>query len=284
MPSLLSLRRLKALKPWLLLTPAAVFLTAFFVVPLLQVLWLSVSDPAFGLQNYAHFFADTFYLRVLGVTFVTALVVTLLTLALGYPLAYAVSRIELKLSTTVLLVIGLSYWTSFLVRTYAWMIILGNQGPLIRLLRMLGVENPPQLLFTRFSSTLGMVHALLPLMVMTLYSVMKKIDGSYVRAATSLGAGKWAGFRHVFLPLTAPGIINGCTMVFIISLGFYVMPVLLGSPREQMMAGLIGQQMEELGNFGDASAMSVVLMMVTLGLYLVYNWRFGLDKLWGDKR
>lgn len=277
--------RLKAhLRPWLLLGPVAIFLLVFFVAPLGQVLLLSFTEPTVGFGNYAHFFTDMYYLRVLGMTFLTAVIVTLLCLLIGYPIAYCIVRARMGFASTVLMVIGMTYWTSFLVRTYAWMVILGNNGPITGALRALGMESPPQLLFTRFSSTLGMVHALLPLMIMTLYSVMKKIDPAYTRAAISLGASRWAAFRAVFVPLSAPAIINGCTMVFVICLGFYVMPVLLGSPSEQMMAGLIGQHMEELGNFGEASALSVILTLVTLGTYAIYNKFFGIDKLWGQAK
>lgn len=277
--------RLKAqLRPWLLLGPVVVFLLVFFVAPLIQVLLLSFTEPTLGLGNYVHFFTDPFYLRVLGMTFLTAVIVTLLCLVIGYPIAYCIVQAKMGFASTVLMVIGMTYWTSFLVRTYAWMVILGNNGPIMAMLRAVGVESPPQLLFTRFSSTLGMVHALLPLMIMTLYSVMKKIDPAYTRAAISLGASRFAAFRNVFVPLSAPAIVNGCTMVFVICLGFYVMPVLLGSPREQMMAGLIGQHMEELGNFGEASALSVILTIVTLSTYAIYNKFFGIDKLWGQAK
>lgn len=275
---------MKKAKPYLLLAPLALFLLAFFLVPLAQVLWLSVTDPTPGLGNYVHFFSDLFYLRVLWGTFLTAFLVTVLCLIVGYPIAYCLAHVGVRFTTLSLLVIGMTYWTSFLVRSYAWMVILGNAGPIAALWHAAGMHSAPNLLFTRFSSTLAMVHALLPLMVMTLYSVMKKIDPAYVRAAANLGANRLDGFRHVYLPLSAPGVINGSIMVFVISLGFYVMPVLLGSPHEQMMAGLIGQQMEELGDFGDASAMSVVLAVVTLAIYAIYNARFGLDKLWNNAK
>ncbi|HZP87314.1 MAG TPA: ABC transporter permease, partial [Burkholderiales bacterium] len=174
-----------------------------------------------------------------------------------------------------------SFWTSFLVRTYAWMVILGTRGPISALLRMLGWDPPPEMLFTRFSSTLAMVHILLPFMVLALYAVMRKVELSHLRAAEGLGAPPWAVFRHVFLPLSAPGVINGCTIVFILCLGFYVTPVLLGSPREQMLAGLIGRQIEELLDFGQASAMAIVLLVCTLGFFTLYDRLVGLDKLWG---
>ena len=270
--------------PYLLLAPLLVFLMAFFLFPLLEVFALSFTDPETGLDNYRNFFSDPFYWRVLGTTFSTAGIVTLFCLLAGYPLAYFMANAGRRAGGIALLVVALSYWTSFLVRTYAWMILLGNNGPVLDALRALGWSSPPELLFTRLSSTLAMVHVLVPLMAITLYSVMKKIDPVYVRAARSLGARPWTAFCRVFFPQTLPGVINGCTMIFIICLGFYVIPVLLGSPREQMIAGVIGQQMDEMGNFGEASTMAVVLTLVTLLLYGVYSWWFDARESRGAKQ
>lgn len=266
---------------WLLLLPALAFLAVFFLVPLGQVLFFSVMDPTFTLEHYVAFFTDPFYWRVLYSTFQTAAIVTAFALLMGYPLAYMIVRLGGSFATIMLLIVAMSFWTSFLVRTFAWMVILGNNGPLRALLELAGWSPAPQLLFTRFSSTLAMVHLLIPFMVLALYSVMKKIDQNYVRAARSLGATPFEAFRRVFLPLSAPGIVNGCTLVFIMCLGFYVTPVLLGSPREQMIAGLIGTQIEEFLEFGEASATSVVLLLVTMAIFAIYNRFVGLDKLWG---
>jgi len=268
-------------RPWLLLLPVVAFLGVFFLVPLGQVVASSVTEPELTLAHYREFFSDGFYLLVLGRTFATALLVTLACLVLGYPLAYAAVRREGTIALVMLTLITLSLWTNFLLRTYAWMVILGNRGPVSAAFRALGVVPPPEILFTRVASTLGMVHILLPFMVMALYAVMRRIDTAYLRAAQGLGAPPRAAFRHVFLPLSAPGIVNGCTIVFILCLGFYVTPVLLGSPREQMLAGLIGRQIEELLDFGQASAMAVVLLAATLGLFWIYNRFVGIDKLWG---
>lgn len=267
--------------PWLLLAPVSLYLAIFFLAPLVQVMLASVTDPHLGLEHYRAFFTDPFHLQVLGRTFATAFVVTLGCLVLGYPLAYAMARRQDSLVIAMLTLVALSFWTSFLVRTYAWMVILGKNGPLSDFLRLFGWDPPPEMLFTRFSSTLAMVHILLPFMVMALYSVMKKIEPALLRAAQNLGAAPGAAFRHVFFPLSAPGVVNGCTMVFILCLGFYVTPVLLGSPREQMLAGVIGHQIEELLDFGEASAMAVVLLLATLGLVALYNRFVGIDKLWG---
>jgi len=266
---------------WLLLLPALAFLAVFFLIPLGQVVFFSVMDPGFTLKHYWSFFSDAFYWRVLWGTFQTAGIVTIFALLMSYPLAYMIVRIGGHFATVMLLIIAMSFWTSFLVRTFAWMVILGNNGPLRAVLAFLGWDPAPQLLFTRFSSTLAMVHLLIPFMVLALYSVMKKIDMNFVRAARSLGATPFEAFRRVFLPLSAPGIVNGCTLVFIMCLGFYVTPVLLGSPREQMIAGLIGTQIEEFLEFGEASATSVILLLVTLAIFAIYNRFVGLDKLWG---
>ena len=266
---------------WLLLLPVLVFLAVFFLVPLGQVLYFSVMDPTFTLHHYLAFFTDDFYWRVLFGTFRTAAIVTAFSLLLSYPLSYAIVRLGGSFATAMLLIVAMSFWTSFLVRTFAWMVILGNNGPLRAILNAFGWTPPPELLFTRFSSTLAMVHLLIPFMVLALYSVMKKIDHNLVRAAISLGATPFEAFRRVFLPLSAPGIVNGCTLVFIMCLGFYVTPVLLGSPREQMIAGLIGTQIEEFLEFGEASATAVILLCVTMTVFAIYNRFVGLDKLWG---
>ena len=266
--------------PWLLLAPLILYLAIFFVVPLVDVAIMSFTEPALGLGNYERVVTQSLYQRVFVNTFLTALLVTAACLVISYPLAFLMAQSSERTALLLMLLVTLSFWTSFLVRTYAWMVILGNQGPLVWLLEAMGFEGP-RLLFTRFSSTLAMVHILAPYMIMSIYTVMRKIEPSLIKSAESLGARGFAVFRHVYLPLTAPGIANGCVLVFIICLGFYVTPVLLGSPREQMIAGLIGNQIEEFLAFGMGSAMSMVLLALTLVILGLYHRRFGLDRLWG---
>jgi putative spermidine/putrescine transport system permease protein len=267
--------------PWLLLAPLGIYMLIFFVVPLVDVAIMSVTDPRVSLINYQKVLTGALYQRVFLNTFLTAGFVTLCCLAVGYPLAYLMAHSKPRTAMLILLLVTMSFWTSFLVRTYSWMVLLGNNGPLIAFLQMIGIDQPPQLLFTRFSSTLAMVHILAPYMIMNIFSVMKKIDPALIRSAESLGARGWSLFRHVYLPLTAPGIANGSVLVFVICLGFYVTPVLLGSPREQMIAGLIGHQIDEFLAFGMGSAMAMVLLFVTFVILTIYHRRFGLDKLWG---
>ncbi|MBB6468858.1 putative spermidine/putrescine transport system permease protein [Aminobacter lissarensis] len=279
--SIAALSERKNLWPWLLLAPLAIYMAVFFLVPLADVAIMSVTEPRPTLANYERVFTTALYQRVFINTFATAIIVTICCLLVGYPLAYLMANSKPRTAMLILLLVTMSFWTSFLVRTYAWMVLLGNNGPLIWLLGALGMDQPPQLLFTRFSSTLAMVHILVPYMVMNIYSVMKKIDPTLIRSAESLGARGLSLFRHVYLPLTAPGIANGSVLVFVICLGFYVTPVLLGSPREQMIAGLIGNQVDEFLAFGMGSAMAMVLLFLTLAILTIYHRRFGLDKLWG---
>src|SRR5689334_16633686 len=265
----------------LLVAPATLAIVVLFVIPIGYVLLLSVTDPSVSLAHYRRLFTVPLYTNVMINTFRTSLIVTLCCLALGYPLAYVMARRNDAVAAILLLAVGLSFWTGFVVRTYSWLIILGNKGPVATAYALAGWGRPPQLLFTSFSSTLGMTHILLPYMVLALYGVMRKIDPSYLRAAESLGARPFAGFRYVFLPLSLPGVVNGSVLVFTMCLGFYITPILLGTPKDMMISQLISQQIEDLLAWGFASAIAVVLLAATLVLLGIYNRFAGLDRLWG---
>jgi putative spermidine/putrescine transport system permease protein len=265
----------------LLVAPATLCIVVLFVVPIGYVLLLSVTDPSVSLEHYRRLFTVPLYANVLLNTFKTSFVVTLWCVALGYPLAYVMARRNDAVAAVLLLAVGLSFWSGFVVRTYAWLVILGNKGPVSALYAVAGWGRPPQLLFTSFSSILGMIHILLPYMVLALYGVMRKIDPSYLRAAEGLGAPPWRAFLGVFLPLSLPGVVNGCVLVFTMCLGFYITPILLGTPKDMMISQLISQQIEDLLAWGFASAIAVVLLACTLALLAVYNRFAGLDRLWG---
>jgi putative spermidine/putrescine transport system permease protein len=266
---------------WLLVAPAVLCIVVLFVVPIGYVLLLSVTDPTVSLDHYRRLFTVPLYANVLLNTFKTSLIVTLACLLLGYPLAYVMARRNDAVAIIFIVVVGMSFWTGFVVRTYAWLVILGNKGPVAAAYTFAGWGRPPQLLFTSFSSTLGMTHVLLPYMVLALYGVMRKIDPSYMRAAEGLGARPLRAFRHIFLPLSLPGVVNGCALVFTMCLGFYITPILLGTPKDMMISQLISQQIEELLAWGFASAIAVVLLACTLILLGIYNRFAGLDRLWG---
>src|SRR5713226_147961 len=271
----------EAVAAGLLIAPAALTILALFVVPIGYILLLSVTDPVVSLDHYRRLFTVPLYTSVMINTFKTSLIVTLACLLLGYPFAYVMARRNDAVAIIFLVAVGMSFWTGFVVRTYAWLVILGNKGPVSAIYAMAGWGKPPQLLFTSFSSTLGMTHVLLPYMVLALYGVMRKIDPSYMRAAEGLGARPFGAFRHVFLPLSLPGVVNGCILVFTMCLGFYITPIQLGTPKDMMISQLISQQIEDLLAWGFASAIAVVLLACTLVLLGVYNRFAGLDRLWG---
>jgi putative spermidine/putrescine transport system permease protein len=265
----------------LLVAPAIATIVVLFVIPIGYVLLLSVTDPSVSLAHYRRLFTVPLYANVLLNTFKTSLIVTIACLLIGYPLAYVMARRNDIVAAIFLIAVGLSFWSGFVVRTYAWLVILGNKGPVTAVYALAGWGKPPQLLFTSFSSMLGMTHILLPYMVLALYGVMRKIDPSYLRAAESLGARPFGAFRHVFLPLSLPGVVNGCILVFTMCLGFYITPILLGTPKDMMISQLISQQIEDLLAWGFASAIAVVLLFCTLVLLGLYNRFAGLDRLWG---
>ncbi len=271
---------IRAARPWILLLPVLTVIIVLFLVPLLGILRLSIQgEDGYSLASYATFFTDSFHLAVLGRTLGVALIVTLGCLILGYPVAYVAARYAGGLGTALLLIVTMSFWTSFLARTYAWMVILGSQGLISNLARALGFE-PPQILFTGLASNIGMIHIMLPFMVLALFAVMQRIDRTLLRASEGLGATRFQTFRRVFLPLSVPGMINGCAMVYIVCLGFYVTPELLGGPRDQLIARQIGSQIEQLLDWREAATMAAVLLAVTLVIYAVYDFFFGLDRLW----
>jgi len=265
----------------MLVAPAVMSIVVLFVIPIGYVLLLSVTDPSVSLDHYRRLFTVPLYASVLLNTFKTSLIVTVACLLIGYPLAYVMARRNDIVAAIFLIAVGLSFWSGFVVRTYAWLVILGNKGPITAGYALAGWGKPPQLLFTSFSSMLGMTHILLPYMVLALYGVMRKIDPSYLRAAESLGARPFGAFRHVFLPLSLPGVVNGCILVFTMCLGFYITPILLGTPKDMMISQLISQQIEDLLAWGFASAIAVVLLACTLVLLGLYNRFAGLDRLWG---
>jgi putative spermidine/putrescine transport system permease protein len=266
---------------WLLLGPPSLVLTLLFVLPIGLMLVTSLTDPRLSLAHYQRIFTVPLYTHVMLNTFVTSLIVTALCLVLGYPVAYVMARRSDWVSTLLLTIVAMSFWTGFLVRTYAWLVILGSKGPVTVAYQALGLGPAPKLLFTSFASTLGMTHILLPYMILALFAVMKKIEPDHLKAAASLGARPRAAFAEVFLPLSLPGVVNGSLLVFVSCLGFFVTPILLGTPRDMMISQLINQQIEELLAWGFASAVAVILLIATGLILVVYNRFAGLDRLWG---
>jgi ABC-type spermidine/putrescine transport system permease subunit I len=256
----------------LLLLPALLVLLVLFVYPLLGILHRSVYKTAYTLDYYRQIVRVPVYLTVMGLTFRTAALVTLCCLLLGYPLAYVLAGLRPRLGRLLLIVVILPFFTSIIVRSYAWMVLLGRNGVVNQWLVALGLAGQPlPLLYNQGGVLIGMTYVLLPFMVLTLLSVMKAIDPGLVRAAHSLGASRFQAFRRVFLPLTLPGIAGGTLLVFILSLGFFITPALMGGPSDIMIAMLIEREVEITLNWSFASALAVILLALTLVGFVAYN-------------
>jgi putative spermidine/putrescine transport system permease protein len=218
--------------------------------------------------------------NVLGRTLWISGVVTLVCLLLGYPVAYFITRQPPGRAALLLFLVLLPFWTSLLVRTVAWVVLLQREGILNNLLLSLGlVSEPVRMIFNRFAVYVAMVHVLLPFMVLPLYAVMKGISPSYLRAASSLGAAPLTAFRRVYVPQTLPGVGAGCLMVFIQALGYYITPALVGGADDQMISYFIAFYATKTVNWGMAAALSIMLLAGTLALYAVYDRMVGIDKM-----
>jgi putative spermidine/putrescine transport system permease protein len=268
----------------LLVLPAVVFLAAFFLIPLAAMGLRSVTDPVgAGLSNYERFFAEAAYVRVLMNTFWIALVSTITCLVIGYPFAYLMTIVPGRIAGLLLIAVLLPFWSSLLVRTFAWQVILRDTGIVNRFLLDLGVISEPlTLIRTTAGVIVGMSHILLPFMVLPIYAVMRRIDPEYGRAAANLGAPPASAFLRVFVPLSLPGVVAGCLLVFVLALGFYITPALLGGLRDQMISQLIVQQVQQRLDWGFATAMSIVLMVIALLILFVASRAIRLGDVFGS--
>ena len=220
------------------------------------------------------------YLRVLVRTFWMSFVVTLWCLALGYPVAWMLANLKVRNSNLLMILVLLPFWTSLLVRTSAWMLLLQKEGIINKILVWLHlVPHPIQLLFNRFGVYVAMIHILLPFMILPLYSVMKNIPPSYIRAATSLGANPVVVFLKVYLPQSMPGVSAGCLLVFILAIGYYITPALLGGPRDQMLSYFIAFFTNNIINWGMAAGLAVLLLTATIVLYILFNRFISIERL-----
>jgi ABC-type spermidine/putrescine transport system permease subunit I len=252
----------------LLALPALLFLSVVFFVPLLDLLGLGAASGSFA--PYARLAADTLYLRIVGITFSIALATTAICLLLGYPVAYLLSISGRRVKALGFVCLLLPFWTSLLVRTYAWMALLGRNGVVNRLLLQSGLISEPLPLLYNFGGVLvGTVHVLLPYMIFPIYAAMTRIDADIVLAAEGLGATPSSIFRRVYLPLTLQGIFAGCALVFILSLSAFVTPALLGGGRVIMIANVIQSEVSQFLNWPLASALSAVLLASTIFIYAI---------------
>lgn len=215
---------------------------------------------------------EAIYVKVLTRTFGMSAVVTAVCLLLGFPLAYMMATQPPKIANTLLIFVLLPFWTSILVRVAAWIVLLQTEGLVNQALIFLGItDHPLQLVFNSTGVYIAMVHILLPFMILPLYSVMKGISPTYVRAALSLGCPPFRSFWKVYFPQALPGVGAGCLLVFILCMGYYITPALLGSPKEQMASYFVAFYTNQTINWGMAAALSAILFVATLLLYMVYT-------------
>ncbi|MCL4459918.1 MAG: ABC transporter permease [Chloroflexi bacterium] len=279
-----SLTRRTQIGNLLLILPASAFLTGLFAYPLMRIFMLSLFDPDLTLKHYAYLLQKPAYIAVLLNTFRLAFTVTLSCLVLGYPFAYLLANASPRVRNILMIAVILPFLTSLLVRTYAWMVLLGREGLINQLLLKSGlVSSPLQLMHNFIGVHVGMVQILIPYMILPLFSVMVGIDKSLLKAAYNLGATPFQAFWRIFLPLSLPGVAAGSILVFIISLGFFVTPALLGGLRDTTISMLIETQTSQLLNWGFASVLAVVLLVITLLLATTFNQFLGLDKIWGGR-
>ena len=246
--------------------PALALLAVLFAYPVLRLMALSMEGGS--LTWYAKALGESFYLEVFWITVRIAVIVTLATLVLSYPIAYFLATATHLGAALGFALVVLPLWTSILVRTYAWMVLLGRNGVVNKSLMAVGIiDEPLALLHNELGVVIGMVHVLMPYMVLPVYAAMRRVDPDLLQAAEGLGAGALRIFYRVYLPLSAQGIYAGCTLVFVLSVGFFITPALLGGGRVIMIAVLIEQQVREVLNWSFASALATVLLVGTIAIY-----------------
>ena len=225
---------------------------------------------SFTIDNYLRFL-EPLYLKIFADTLVVAIVTTLATILMGYPLAYTIAQLPKKWQQPGLILVMIPFWINFLIRSYAWVIILRSQGVVNTLLLNLGlIDQPLQMLYNDMAVMLGMVYALLPFMVLPIYVSIEQLDTRLLEAASDLGAKPLTAFRKVTLPLTMPGIAAGTILVFISSLGMFVVPDVMGGAKSALIGNLIQNQFLSARDWPFGSALSIVLAVLSLVLIILY--------------
>ncbi len=250
-----------------LCSPGVVLAFLLLCLPIGWLFWFSVIDAAGSptFENYSRIWTEGAYVQIFVNTFRTSALVTVICILLGYPLAYCLSQVPQRWSGILMLGVLVPFWTSLLVRTYAWLVLLQRKGIVNTLLIDSGLIDQPVPLVNNLTGTIiGMVHVMVPFLVLPLYASMRAIDGTYVRAAANLGASPTRAFWQIYLPLSLPGLLAGTVLTFILCLGFYITPAVLGGGRVQFIAQRVAASVSLYPTWGPASALGVVLLVLTL--------------------
>ena len=267
----------------LLLLPGLLIVGALLLLPLLWLLALSfVNDGGISLVHYKRLIDDPSYIKSFVLTFEIAGAVTALAILLGYPLCYWMLRLTTFWRGIAMICVLIPFWTSLLVRTYAWLVLLQRRGLVNSSLQDLGLIREPLLLMYNVTGTIiGMTQILLPFLVFPLFASMQRVDQDLLRAAAALGASPTFAFWRVFFPLSLPGLTAGALLIFVLSIGYYVTPQLLGGGSTVMVGQLIQRNVELFSSWGAASAVSVVLLAIVLLLFWLMNRLVPLDRVFG---
>ena len=253
-----------------LLAPAMLIVLLAFIVPLARLVGISFSAPAGPLVAYAHVLGDDIYARVFVNTFVIAIAVTVIALLIAFPVAFALTRLSRSWRAIVFASVLMPLWISVLVRTFSWMLVLERNGPVNRLIVASGlVDQPLPLLFNRTGVLIGMVHVLLPYSVLPIYAALVRVDPSLLRASEGLGASAATTFLRVLLPLSLRGVATAATFIFLLALGFFVTPALLGGASSMTLSMLIDSFVSDRLDWPLAAAASVVLLFAALVVVVV---------------
>lgn len=254
--------------PLLLAAPLLIYMLVFYALPVVAMLLRSVNDPTWTLANYATLFEDVVFQKTFWITLNTSVIVTLGCLILGYPVAMGLVRAK-SMAPFILVIILLPFWTSVLVRSYAWMVLLGRHGLVNEALIALGmIDKPIRILNTTLATQIAMIHILLPYMILPIANALRQIDPSLIRAASGLGSTPFMTFRQVILPLSMSGVAAGTLLTFVLALGFYITPAMVGGPRDITLSMLIAQQVDQL-NWAYAATLSAVLLATALALLAI---------------
>ncbi len=269
----------------LLLAPALVMVVILLIMPLCWLAFQSVqTEDGFSLANYLRIFQESIYWDTFALTFKISFLVTILSIVMGFPIAYAASRLHGFWANLVLICVILPFWTSVLVRAYAWLVLLQRRGLVNQTLMDLGIiDQPLNLMHNTTGTVIGTLHVMLPFMVLPLYSVMKKIPQDLMQASESLGAKPFYTFRRVFLPMAAPGIMAGSILVFVICLGFFITPELLGGGRTILVSMLVQRNVELYHAWGAASAVGLVLLFVVFLIFWGINRFIPIERILGAR-
>ncbi|SKD04426.1 ABC transporter permease [Paraburkholderia hospita] len=260
-----------SLSSLLLLSPFLVLLIVAFVYPVGKLLLTSVFSHGLTFEHYEHA-ASGLYVRVFVRTFVIAFTVACITGLLGYPVAWLLTRVKGKAAFLMTVCILIPMWTSVLVRSYSWIVLLQRNGIVNEVLLSTGVINEPlKLIYNQGAVIMAMVHVLLPYMILPVYGALKAIPVDLSRASANLGASSARTFATVTLPLSMPGVYAGSLIVFVLALGFYVTPALVGGPSTLLIATLIGQQVTQTFNWPFAAALSTLLLFATVAVTVVFR-------------